>query len=117
MPDRSIEEIAFTVADRILASEPVQNLLETESALSPLVKPMHTEDLLKGACFRGFFALSLSAGPDCAKDVGMLPNCGKARSWKTSRSQNGIFGVARQGMVSRATLCRLMVDASTGRAL
>ncbi|CAE7704673.1 NADK2 [Symbiodinium pilosum] len=47
-PGRSIEEIAFTVADRILASEPVQNLLETESALSPLVKPMHTEDLLKG---------------------------------------------------------------------
>ena len=45
---RTIEEIAMTVADRVLASEPVQSLLEADGALSPLVKPMHSEDLLKG---------------------------------------------------------------------
>ena len=49
-PGRSIEEIALSVADRILATEPVQSLLEAESnVLSPLVKPVQTEDLLKGA--------------------------------------------------------------------
>ena len=45
---RTIEEIALSVADRILASEPAQSLLEVDAALSPLMKPVPTDDLLKG---------------------------------------------------------------------
>jgi len=45
---RTIEEIALSVADRILASEPAQSLLEVDAALSPLMKPVPTDGLLKG---------------------------------------------------------------------
>mmetsp|Transcript_60775 Transcript_60775/g.142184 ORF Transcript_60775/g.142184 Transcript_60775/m.142184 type:complete len:555 (+) Transcript_60775:60-1724(+) len=45
---RSVEEMAAAVADRVLASGSVQEMLGDESGLSPLVKPVLTQDWLKG---------------------------------------------------------------------
>jgi len=45
---RSIDDIAFAVAEKILAAGPAAQLLEEASALSPMVKHVSTETAIKG---------------------------------------------------------------------